>query len=74
MVSLVLSLPYRGMPSKLSYPVTLKNCKTKRNNTKVSSKNDESEDVGFYQVNLRLADNQKYADLYVIAKRIYNEL
>nr|DAN35732.1 MAG TPA: hypothetical protein [Caudoviricetes sp.] len=27
MVSLVLSLPYRGMPSKLSYPVTLKNCK-----------------------------------------------
>lgn len=46
---------------------------TKKQADKISSNNDESEDVGFYQVNLRLADTQKYADLYVIAKRIYNE-
>lgn len=46
---------------------------TKEQSERVSSKNDESEDVGFYQVNLRLSDTQKYADLYVIAKRIYNE-
>lgn len=43
---------------------------TKEQADKVSSKNDESEDVGFYQANLRLAATQKYADLYVIAKRI----
>ena len=38
---------------------------------KVSSKNDESEDVGFYQVNLRLSDTQQYVDLYLIAKKIH---
>lgn len=47
---------------------------TKKQADKISSNNDESEDVGFYQVNFRLLDTQKYADLYVIAKRIYNEL
>ena len=44
---------------------------TKEQADRVSSNNDESEDVGFYQVNLRLSDTQQYADLYVIAKRIY---
>ncbi len=47
---------------------------TKEQADKISSKYDESEDVGFYQVNLRLLDTQKYADLYVISKRIGNEL
>lgn len=41
---------------------------------KISSNNDESEDVGFYQVNFHLQYSQKYADLYVIAKRIFNEI
>lgn len=45
---------------------------TKEQADKISSKNDESEDVEFYQINLRLSDTQKYADLYVIAKRIYH--
>ena len=44
---------------------------TKEQADRVSSNNDESEDAGFYQVNLRLSDTQQYADLYVIAKRIY---
>lgn len=44
---------------------------TKEQADKISSKNDESEDVGFYQVHFWLSDTQKYADLYVIAKRIY---
>ena len=47
---------------------------TKEQADRVSAKNDESEDVGFYQVNLRLVDTQKYSDLYVISKRIYNEI
>lgn len=47
---------------------------TKEQADRVSSNNDESEDAGFYQVNLRLVDIQKYADLYVIAKRIYKEV
>ena len=41
---------------------------TKEQADRVSSNNDESEDAGFYQVNLRLSDTQQYAYL---AKRIY---
>ena len=44
---------------------------TKEQANQVSSSNDESEDVGFYQVNFRLSDTKQYADLYVIAKKIY---
>lgn len=43
---------------------------TKEQADRVSSNNYESEDVGFYQVNLSLSDDKQYADLYVIAKRI----
>ena len=45
---------------------------TKEQADRVSSNSDESEDVGFYQVNFRLSDDKQYADLYVIAKRIHN--
>ena len=45
---------------------------TKEQANQVSSSNDESEDVGFYQVNFRLSDTKQYSDLYVIAKRINN--
>lgn len=45
---------------------------TKEKADQVSSNNDESEDVGFYQVNLSLSDTKQYVDLYVIAKRIHN--
>ena len=44
---------------------------TKEQANRVSSNNDESEDVGFYQINLSLSDTKQYEDLYVIAKRIY---
>lgn len=44
---------------------------TKEQADRVSSNNDESEDVGFYQVNLSLSDTKQYEDLYVIAKKIY---
>ena len=44
---------------------------TKEQADRMSSNIDESEDVGFYQVNLKLSDGQKYEDLYAIAKRIY---
>lgn len=44
---------------------------TKEQADKVSSKSDESEDIGYYQVNFRLSDTKQYTDLYVIAKRIY---
>lgn len=44
---------------------------TKEQADRVSANNDESEDVGFYQVNFRLSDTKQYTDLYVIAKKIY---
>lgn len=43
---------------------------TKEQADRVSSNKYESEDVGFYQVNLSLSDDKQYADLCAIAKKI----
>ena len=46
---------------------------TKEQADRVSSHILDSEDDGFYQVVVNLSDKQKYADLYVLAKRVWKE-
>lgn len=46
---------------------------TKEQADKVSPQYIDSEDEGFYQVVVDLSDKQKYADLYVLAKKVWKE-
>lgn len=46
---------------------------TKEQADRVSPHTIDSEDDGFYQVVVNLADKQKYADLYILAKRVWKE-